>query len=246
MQFFRPMNQVKAMTFDLDDTLYDNEPIIRHAESTLQAHIAKHHSKAAQLSSKDWTALKRAAITKDNRLASDMGQLRRVVLSAALAGTPAEKLATNLPDDKALNDDVEACFNCFYDARSDFELSPQVHSSLKEVSNHIPLIGITNGNVNTHKIGIDDYFQTIFHASVTRPMKPAKAMFDEAALYLNVAPGHILHVGDNLIKDVYGAVNAGYQAAWFACNRQMILANEPVRVLPHVMLNSLDELTAFL
>ena len=49
MQFFRPINHVDAMTFDLDDTLYDNEPIIRQAEQALQAHMAKHHKKAAPL-----------------------------------------------------------------------------------------------------------------------------------------------------------------------------------------------------
>jgi len=84
------------------------------------------------------------------------------------------------------------------------------------------------------------------HASTSRPMKPAQHMFDEAAARLNVAPKHILHVGDNIIKDVYGAINAGYQAAWFACNRPMTLHNEPVSVLPHVALNNLSELTHFL
>ena len=58
MQFFRPINKVKAMTFDLDDTLYNNEPIIRKAEKALQAHIAKHHPVAAKLSANHWFALK--------------------------------------------------------------------------------------------------------------------------------------------------------------------------------------------
>ncbi len=77
MQFFRSINNVEAMTFDLDDTLYNNEPIIRRAEQALQAHIAEHHKHAAKLTSLDWLQLKRAAIAKDARLASDMGQLSR-------------------------------------------------------------------------------------------------------------------------------------------------------------------------
>ncbi len=246
MQFFRSINNVEAMTFDLDDTLYNNEPIIRRAEQALQAHIARHHKDAAALSPQDWQALKRAAIKKDSRLASDMGQLRRVVLTAALSNTTPEKLTTELNNDRELSDAVEACFNCFYDARSDFELADNVHAALKAVSSQLPLIGITNGNVNAEKIGIDGYFETILHASTTRPMKPARDMFDEAAARLQIAPKHILHVGDNIIKDVQGAINAGYQAAWFACNRPMILANEPVSVLPHVALDNLNELTHFL
>ena len=28
MRFFRPLSAIDAMTFDLDDTLYDNRPVI--------------------------------------------------------------------------------------------------------------------------------------------------------------------------------------------------------------------------
>lgn len=246
MQFFRSINHIDAMTFDLDDTLYNNDPIIRRAEQALQAHIAQYHPEAAELTSQDWLQLKRAAIAKDRRLASDMGQLRRVVLTAALSGTSADKLDVEVNNRGELSEAVEACFNCFYDARSNFDLADDVHHVLKALSKKRPLIGITNGNVNAQKIGIEGYFETILHASTTRPMKPAREMFDEAADHLGIAPKHILHVGDNLIKDVKGAINAGYQAAWFACNRQMKLANEPVSVLPHIALDNLNELTHFL
>ncbi|MAC10550.1 MAG: haloacid dehalogenase, partial [Alteromonas sp.] len=109
----------------------------------------------------------------------------------------------------------------------------------------LPLVGITNGNVNAQKVGLDRYFTAILHASVERPMKPAQNMFDEAASLIKVTPPHILHVGDNIIKDVFGAINAGYQSAWFACNRPMQLKLEPVSVLPHVQLDSLEELIQF-
>jgi len=108
------------------------------------------------------------------------------------------------------------------------------------------LVGITNGNVNADQIGITPYFDTILHASTSRPMKPSRAMFDEAASFIGEAPKHILHVGDNIIKDVYGAINAGFQSAWFACNREMHLPRERASVLPHVALDSLDELAYFL
>ncbi|MEC9335103.1 MAG: HAD family hydrolase, partial [Pseudomonadota bacterium] len=173
MQFFRSINSVEAMTFDLDDTLYNNEPIIRRAEQALQAHIAEHHRDAAKLSAHDWLQLKRAAIAKDTRLASDMGQLRRVVLTAALSGTPANQLSLAPAADLALRSAVEDCFNCFYDARSDFTLADHVHNTLDALSQRIPLVGITNGNVNTQKVGLDCYFQNILHASIERPMKPA-------------------------------------------------------------------------
>ena len=174
-----------------------------------------------------------------------MGQLRRVVLSAALSGTPANQLSIVPTEDTALRAAVDGCFNCFYDARSDFALASNVHHTLDKLSQHLPLVGITNGNVNAQKVGLDRYFTAILHASVERPMKPAQNMFDEAASLVKVTPSHILHVGDNIIKDVFGAINAGYQSAWFACNRPMQLKFEPVSVLPHVQLDSLEELIQF-
>ena len=49
MRFYRPLGPVKAMTFDLDDTLYDNGPVIRAAEVSLQDYIVKHYPRTAQL-----------------------------------------------------------------------------------------------------------------------------------------------------------------------------------------------------
>jgi putative hydrolase of the HAD superfamily len=71
-------------------------------------------------------------------------------------------------------------------------------------------------------------------------------MFDEAANYLKIPRGSILHVGDNLEKDVWGATNAGFSAAWHACDRPMEIEKEPVQVLPNVEIHQLDELLTFI
>lgn len=234
MRFYRPLGPVRAMTFDLDDTLYNNEPVIRAAESALQQHIARHHPHAARLTSADWQTLKRRHLQQNPDLMSDMGQLRRYVLNDALSA--------DVGDNDARNQAVQVCFDCFYDARSNFSLAQEVHDTLSCLAARIPLVGITNGNVDARKIGIDGYFKAIYHASLQRPMKPHRHMFDEASALLGIRPAHILHVGDNLEKDVYGAIAAGKQAAWFACNRTMDLRSESVQALPHVQLDSLAEL----
>ena len=238
MRFYRPLGPVRAMTFDLDDTLYNNEPVIRAAESALQQHIAASHDHAAHLTSANWQSIKRRHLKRNPDLMSDMGQLRRHVLNDALAD--------DIADEATRAEAVQACFDCFYDARSAFSLEPQVHDTLAKLAARIPLVGITNGNVNAQKIGIDGYFKKIYHASLSRPMKPHRHMFDEAAAFLGIEAAHILHVGDNLEKDVYGAIAAGKQAAWFACNRKMDLRGEKVQALPHVQLDSLAELIGLL
>lgn len=239
MQFFRPINTIKAMTFDLDDTLYNNDPVIRNAEAALQAHIRQYHPKTAALTPNHWQQFRRNAIAANPAYASDMGQLRLATLQAALVSD------IDKADSNTLNEAVQACFDCYYSARSNFELSPHVHDILSLLSKNMTLVGITNGNVNPDKIGLSPYFDVILHASTARPMKPSRVMFDEAASIIGEPPKHILHVGDNTIKDVYAAINAGFQSAWFACNREMHLPKEPASVLPHVALDSLDELRYF-
>jgi len=244
MQFFKPVNTIKAITFDLDDTLYNNDPIIRQADAALNAHLQRHYPKAAALSPEQWQQLKRDAIAANPSLSSDMGKLRLIVLKAALANDINGTTSQDCADDELEKAAIE-CFNCFYTARSEFELAQEVHDTLLALSNQLPLIGITNGNVDPEKIGLAPYFNVILHASTSRPMKPARAMFDEAADILGIEPKNILHVGDNMAKDIYGAINAGFQSAWFACNREMHLPRESVSVLPHVVLEHLDELRYF-
>ena len=249
MQFFKPINIIKAITFDLDDTLYNNEPVIRQADAVLNAHLKRHYPNAGALTPDQWQQLKRDAISANPSLSSDMGKLRLTVLKAALAKdvlpTTRSIASTSSNATDPLTEAATECFHCFYNARSEFELPKEVHDTLSALSSQLPLIGITNGNVNAEKIGIASYFDVILHASTTRPMKPARAMFDEAAQRLNIAPKYILHVGDNMTKDIYGAINAGFQSAWFACNRDMHLPKERISVLPHVVLDHLDELRYF-
>lgn len=238
MRFFRTLQPIKAITFDLDDTLYNNDPIIRNAEQALNDYIAQHYPLAAALNQQQWLDIKRKLIRDEPALASDMGQLRMKTLRHAL-----RQDVTEAPK---LSEAAKACFTCFYDARSAFSLSDSVHQLMATLADKVPLVAITNGNVDPHKTGLAPYFKSIFHASITRPAKPAPHMFDETANLLNLPPAHILHVGDNLEKDVKGAIDAGFQAAWFAANRPMVLNNEPVSVLPHVALNALEDLLLLL
>ncbi len=231
MRFFRPLTPIHAITFDLDDTLYDNAPVIVQAESALQAYLAQHYPQTAQLSPLQWQQLRQQ---QQPALASDMAALRRCMLSSALQHEVA--------DAQACAAAVEDCFNLFYAARSDFQVAAKQHQLLSALAAKVPLVAITNGNVDTRKIGIHDYFSLVLHANVQQPMKPHPHMFRRACEHLRLTPCKVLHVGDHLIKDVRGALDCGMQAAWYACNRSMDLNHEPVAVLPHLLLDDLDEL----
>ena len=43
MKFYRPLRAIKAITFDLDDTLYDNYPVIRKTTEASHAALQAFH-----------------------------------------------------------------------------------------------------------------------------------------------------------------------------------------------------------
>lgn len=234
MQFYRALPRIKAMTFDLDDTLYNNDPIIEKANQSLLALLAKDYPFAHDTFVSSWRQIQKSLIRSNPALASDMSELRRLGLRTVLA---AENLAP-----ESLEQATTRCFEHFYSERSNFKVSSEICDVLHSLSQHIPLIAITNGNVNADSIGIAPYFTHILHASLSRPMKPHRHMFDEASHILNLEPEQILHVGDNLEKDVLGAHKAGFHTAWFAMNRTMAFNQESVPILPSVKLSHFSDL----
>lgn len=65
--------------------------------------------------------------------------------------------------------------------------------------------------------GLQKYFDNIIISSEVGLKKPAKEIFDIALRkYDNIMPNNALYIGDNYETDVSGAINAGWNAIWFA------------------------------
>ena len=238
MIFFRNIAKVRAISFDLDDTLYDNFPIMRRAEKQLLAFMDEHFPQTHGKDMAFWQNIKRKLLKGIPELAFDMGELRRRTLRTGLE--------TCGYQGKELENQVNQCFDYFYFERSNFQVDKKVAAVLEQLAEKIPLVAITNGNVNLQQIGLEPYFKACFHARIHQPMKPHPKMFELTRDLLNLPAHQILHVGDNLEKDVMGARNVGYATAWFACDREMILPRETVTTLPDIQLESLTELNTLI
>ncbi|MGQ8364585.1 HAD-IA family hydrolase [Glaciecola sp. 1036] len=234
MIVYKSLPRISAITFDIDDTFYDNTPIIRAAEKSLSNHIEKTYPAASALNKPDWLRFKKDALASDPSLQHDMGSQRKAVLTKAFMHIQmSPELIPNA---------VEDCFTTFYNKRSDFSVRQEIVDVLSALAQHFSLVAITNGNVDCEAIGISNYFKHVLHAGKDGRMKPNPDMFDKASNLLAVPPANILHVGDNLEKDVKGAINAGYSSAWYADDRKMLISNEVLTVLPHIQLRSLSDL----
>lgn len=238
MIFYKKLQSIKAMTFDLDDTFYDNHPFIKKAEAQLFEYLFSRFPRVEEMGREAWRTIRREVVTSQPVLNHDMVRLRKTILTHLLtqAGVPQSDIPT----------EVQFAFDYFYEKRSDFTVKAEYCDLLSWLSQRIPLIAITNGNVDLARIGIADYFQTSLHASINQPMKPHRKMFDMASEELALPPSQILHIGDNLKKDVAGAQMAGFQSAWFAEDRRMDIRSERVSLLPHVQLSDLQELKLLL
>ena len=235
MIIFKALKPIRAITFDLDDTLYNNMPYIYAAEASLREYILKQYPVTKAISKERWQTIRLDVLKASPELFNDIGELRKTTLRN---GFRQAKMQESLIDEAA-----EDCFDHFFKQRSAFKVSPDVIATLKTLSEKVPLAAITNGNADCEAIGIADCFTHIVQASPQYPMKPHRGMFDLVAQALSVAPEHMLHVGDDLDKDIKGAIYAGYQAAWVAVNRPMLMNKEPsAGVLPHIQLNNIHQL----
>ena len=62
MHFYRRWQPVAAISFDLDDTLYDNGPAIVRAEQWMLSHLRSEYLATAMLDKPRWLELKRSVL----------------------------------------------------------------------------------------------------------------------------------------------------------------------------------------
>src|SRR5437879_5871177 len=83
---------------------------------------------------------------------------------------------------------------------------------------------VTNGfdEIQSTKLsssGIDHYFQSIITSARAGHKKPAKEIFEFALSESNVSAHEAIMIGDNLLTDIAGAVNAKIDTVFFNPNK---------------------------
>lgn len=233
MHFYRSIDCIKAITFDLDDTLYDNSMIVDKAEEEMLKTLQK-HQQLANLTLDLYYQEKNLILSLNPEIYHDVIAWRIDTIKSLLS-------KTNIPVLQHTNiiDDALGCFNIW---RHKMVIPESTHILLAKLAKKYPLAVITNGNVDVNKIGLGDYFQFSLRGGPDGRSKPFPEIFDLAAKKLAVAKNYILHVGDNLQTDVNGAINNGYLSCWINIFGQDIYHLADTRCLPHVEITRLPEL----
>jgi len=235
MQFYRRLNPIKAISFDLDDTLYDNKPIIIAAELAQFDYIKKHVSQAETTTCQQWVEYRFDLLKKQPQLRHDMTLLRSHAIEQQLLS-----LGVNQVDAKRHS--LKA-FDAFYQQRNQIVVAPSVLDTLAGLANKYPLIAITNGNADIHAFGLDKYFEfALLSGQNGMAQKPSRQMFDIGCDKLGIKTQNLLHIGDSLYSDVGGAINANAMAGWIN-DVQAPLTNKSS--LPHFEFSTIEQLSDF-
>src|SRR5690554_2581322 len=194
---------VRAITLDLDDTVWPFAPIGKRIERALDDWLREHCPRTAARFPVPAMRELRARVYEENaHLAHDMSALRRLSIERALHEGG---------DDIAL---AGAAYEVFFAARNQVELYPDSADALERISARVPIAALTNGNADLGRIGLQQHFAFQLGAGEHGKAKPSACIFHAACARLECDHGLVLHVGDHIEADVAGAARAGLRSCW--------------------------------
>lgn len=198
---------VRAVSLDLDDTLWPVLPALIEAEHCVDRWLQEHHPDVASAWPVEAMRELRERIARDNtHLSHDFSAQRRLTIRHAFA-------ACGIDDAP-----VDELWRIYFAARNDVQLYPDSLAALERINALVPLVSISNGNADLEVIGLHHLFHTRLNAAGVGVAKPGARIFIAASEALGIAPGDILHVGDDPLLDVVGAREAGLRTVWLNRN----------------------------
>jgi putative hydrolase of the HAD superfamily len=201
------VNDIRTITLDLDDTLWEITPVIRRAETRLREWLAERYPRIVDMHQpEDIVELRAQVVAEFEEQSHDLTFIRRQVLARM-------GVAAGYGDDF-----VDEAFAVFDRERNTLELFPEVRPALESLASRYTLVAVTNGNARLERIGIDHLFHAVVSARSAGAAKPARPIFDAAVSVGGAAAHETLHVGDHPEFDVHGARAAGLRTAWLNRN----------------------------
>ncbi len=222
------MKHICAITFDLDDTLWDNRPVLMEAEQQLYDWLVRYYPRIGKrYTLEDMRSLRIDLYRKDPTLRHDISGLRRASLRQA---------AEAAGYDPAL---AEPAFAVFLEARHKIELYDDVIPALQRLKGAGYSLGsMTNGNADVGRLGISRLFDFSLTAESVGRAKPDPLMFEEACRHAGVEPAQLAHVGDEADTDLAGGQAAGVTVIWMNRTKQPRAPG----ITPHAEVRDMREL----
>ena len=226
------MKEIRAICFDLDNTLWDVWPVIIRAEQAMYDFLAQRYPRVVAGMTIEAMREARARVAIDHpHMSHDFSFMRKQALRdhASAYGYEARM--------------AEEAFEVFIRARNEIELYEEVRPALEALRGRYRLFTASNGNADLGRIGLAHLFERSIAAREVGVLKPDKAVFLKVIEATDLQPAEVLFVGDDPELDVEGARRAGMQPVWI--NRDGVQWPATLEPPPYSV-KSLNELSQML
>jgi FMN hydrolase / 5-amino-6-(5-phospho-D-ribitylamino)uracil phosphatase len=224
--------KVRAICFDLDNTLWDVWPVIMRAEQKMYDFLAQRYPRVvANVTIEMMRSAREQTAAAYPQMRHDFTFLRKQTLrDHAREFGYAEAMA-------------EEAFDAFIQARNEVDLYADVLPALEQLRTRYRLFTASNGNADLGQIGIAHFFERTIAARQVGALKPDPAIFHKVIEGTDLQAHEVVYVGDDPLLDVVGARGAGMQAIWI--DRQASEWPPEIEPAAHTV-RSLTELTQLL
>ena len=226
--------KIKVLSFDGDMTLWDFQSVMRHAlQYTLCELRTRFPSPAAsQLTIDRMIDIRNQTAAELKGKVINMEEIRYRAFRRTLWHIGIE------------DDEFAVTLNGLYLRHrfEDIELYPDVLPTLQILNQFYKLGLCSNGNSYPERCGLSGTFAFTVFAQDVGVEKPDKHIFQQAHWQAGCKPEEMMHIGDSLTNDIYGAQQAGAIAVWLNRDR----APNDTEIQPDMEIQSLTELVDIL
>ena len=222
---------IKLLSFDLDNTLYDNGPVIEIAETKNRDYLAQ--------------VFKEQNIEFDfNQFMSIRNELMKLKAQSEHCQNIELENLTHLRYQvlkrfcKPLNNCEQVCQQAlaiFLDYRSRISVPNEIMQLLSFLKERFIVVSVSNGNCDPYLTTMGDYLEKHYAPHHGFRAKPHKHMLEEIKRDFHLESENILHIGDQWDTDGKAAENANCPFYHFAPFEQ-----------PHTVSESCEQLKDYL
>ena len=230
------MADIKLITFDLDNTLWDVDKVIVRAETKMREWMHGHAPASLNYYSNNYLVeIRQRVVEQYPSKRFDLSFMRLAILNEVMIQSGMDK--------KEAEQAAQNAFAVFFEARNQVSFFPGALQMLSELKGRYLIYALTNGNADIEKTGLNDYMDGAISAADVSASKPDPKMFKEVLKRTKLNPENAVHIGDNLVDDIEGASNAGFYSVWVNLKSEKISKD---RTIPNKIVTSLSEISTLL